>query len=195
MTVQVQIPYNSLEGDGTLDTFVFTYGLTEEHDLYVKVDGVEQIEFTNYTVGDVNTEGGSIIFEEDHIPADGAVVLIYRFTTRSQEIDYITGEPFPLETHEGGFDKFMRILQELIMGTFTGLDDNGEPYTLTFDLSVTQQEFTITIVNSGGTDAVIPDWESGTLAGAYHGTTDLEANIPADESVTTKEDGHVWLGI
>ena len=175
---------------------MFTYGLTEEHDLYVKVDGVEQIEWSAYTIGDViDNDGGSITFAEDYIPADGAVVLIYRFTTRSQEIDYISGEPFPLETHENGFDKFMRILQELIMGTFTGLDDNGEPYTLTFDLSVTQQAVTVTIVNSGGTDAVIPAWESGTLAGVYHGETDLAANLPADESVTTKPDGYVWLGV
>ena len=193
ITVQVQIPYNSLLGDGTLTTFVFTYGLTEEQDLYVLVDNVLQIEYSDYTIGDVNDDGGEILFSEP--PVDGAVVLIYRFTTRSQEIDYITGEPFPLTTHENGFDKFMRILQELIMGTFTGIDGDGEPYTLTFDLSVTQQAVTVTIVNSGGTDAVIPAWTSDEFAGVYHGETMLEASVPADESVTTEENGHIWLGI
>ena len=194
MTVLVQIPYNSLIGNGTTTTFPFTYGLTEEYDLYVLVDGVRAIEYSDYTVENVDTDdGGEVEFIDP--PASGAVVLIYRLTTRSQEIDYETAMPFPLETHEGGFDKFMRILQELIMGTFNGIGTDGEPFTLTFDLSVTQQLVTVTIVNSGGTDAVIPAWVSGTLAGVYHGETVLEASVPADESVTTEADGHMWLGI
>ena len=195
MTVTVQIPYNSLLGDGTNDTFIFTYGLTEEHDLFVKVDGVEQIEFSDYTIGPVSDDGGSIVFSEDSIPVSGAVVLIFRKTTDSQEIDYISGEPFPLETHEDGFDKFCRRLQELITGTFTGIDDTGQPYTLTFDLSVTQEAVTATIVNSGGTDAVIPAWVSGESAGVYFGEIMPEANIPVDGTATTQPDGNVKLGI
>ena len=96
MTVQVKIPYNSLVADGDNTTFVFTYSLTEEEDLYVLVSGVLQQEFSDYTIEDVTNDGGEIEFDE--APADGAVVLIYRFTTRSQEIDYETGAPFPLET-------------------------------------------------------------------------------------------------
>lgn len=194
MTVTVQIPYNTLVGDGTLTTFVFTYGLTEEYDLYVKVDGELMVEWSDYTIENWDKDGGEIEFAEP--PADGAVVMIYRFTTRSQEIDYLTGEPFELETHEEGFDKFMRILQELILGTFNGIGDDGQPYQLTFDLSVTQQEFTFTVVNSGGTDAVIPMWENATLAGGYAGeVVPLDINMPADESATDKPDGYIWLGI
>lgn len=194
MTVTVQIPYVTLIGNGTVTTFPFTYGLTEEYDLYVQVDGVQQLEYTDYTIENVNELGGEVEFTE--APAADAVVLIYRFTTRSQEIDYETAEPFPLETHEQGFDKFMRILQELIMSTFNGLGDDGLPYQLTFDLSVTQQAVTVTIVNSGGTDAVIPMWTDAEFAGVYAGeVVPLDINMPADESVTTYPEGYIWLGL
>ncbi len=193
MTIRVEIPYASLLGDGTKVTFPFSYSLTEEEDLYVKVDGELQTEFSEYIIEDVTDDGGFITFAE--APVNGAVILIYRRTTKSQEIDYMLGEAFPLETHEDGFDKFMRILQELINGTFTGIGDDGEPFTLTFDLSVTQQAVTVTIVNSGGTDAVIPAWVSGETAGVYHGETVAEASVPADGSASTKPDGYVILGI
>jgi hypothetical protein len=193
MTVQVKIPYNSLVADGTNTTFVFTYSLTEEEDLYVLVSGVLQQEFSDYTIEDVTNDGGEIEFAE--APTADAVVLIYRFTTRSQEIDYITGNAFPLESHENGFDKFMRILQELIAGTFTGIDDDGNPFALTFDLSTTTYEFIVTVNNSGGTDADLPMWTSAEFAGVYAATVDLEANIPADEAVSTKPDNYIYIGI
>jgi hypothetical protein len=193
MTVQVKIPYNSLLGDGTNTTFVFTYSLTEEYDLYVKVDGLEMQEYTDYTVENVTNDGGEIEFVDP--PASAAVVLIYRFTTRSQEIDYETGKAFPLVTHEDGFDKFMRILQELITGTFTGIDEDGNPFTLTFDLSVTPEEYILTVNNSGGTDADLPMWTSDEYAGVYAAIVDLEANIPADGAATTRPDGFIFIGI
>jgi hypothetical protein len=193
MTVQVKIPYNSLVADGANTTFVFTYSLTEEEDLYVLVSGVLQQEFSDYTIENVTNDGGEIEFAE--APAADAVVLIYRFTTRSQEIDYITGNAFPLESHENGFDKFMRILQELINGTFTGIGDDGNPFALTFDLSTTTYEFIVTVNNSGGTDADLPMWTSAEFAGVYAATVDLEANIPADEAVSTKPDNYIYIGI
>ena len=195
MTVNVQIPYVSLVGDGEITRFTFTFGLVETYDLYVKVNGELMVEYSDYTVENiVDDDGGDVVFAEP--PDDGAVVIIYRDTTKSQQLDYVNTQAFPSETHEEMLDKIIYILQELIAGTFNGIGDDGKPFQLTFDLSVTQQEITMTVVNSGGTDAVLPMWENATLAGVYAGeVVPLDINMPADESATTKPDGYIWLGI
>ena len=192
MTVNVEIPFVDLLGDGVITEFDFTFSLVDEFDIFVMVDGVVQVPATTYTL-EIISGGGTITFII--APDDGARVLIFRKTTQSQQINYVEGDPFPVESHEGGFDKFTYILQELIGGAWSGLDSDGNPVTLTFDLSVTAGVVTVTINNSGGTDAVIPAWESGTYAGVYHGETLAEASVPADESATTKPDGYIWLGI
>ena len=194
MTVNVQIPYVSLLGDGEITRFAFPFGLVETYDLYVKVNGEIMVEYSDYTVENiVDDDGGDVVFAEP--PDDGAVVIIFRDTTKSQQLDYVNTQAFPAETHEEMLDKIIYILQELIFGTFNGIGDDGEPFQLSFDLSVTQEEITMTVVNSGGTDAVLPMWENATLAGVYAGeVVPLDVNMPADESVTTKPNGYIWLG-
>jgi len=204
MTTNVEIPYADLVADGVITEFDFTFSLVDEYDLLVMVDIgsglVLQVPATTYTLhiipdGDVigGVEGGTVTFLVAP-PAD-ARVLIFRRTTISQQVDYVEGDPFPVQSHENAFDKFTYILQELIGGAWSGRDSNGDPVTLTFDLSVTANVTTVTINNSGGTDAEVPPWESGTLAGVYHGETVEEASLPAADSVTTKPDGYIWLGI
>jgi len=75
------------------------------------------------------------------------------------------------------------ILQELL------LDDGSG--TGTFNLSAQQAETLVTILNSGGSDAIIPSWVSATLAGVFHGEVTLSA--PADSAATTKPDGYIWV--
>lgn len=192
MTVPVQKPYTDLEGDGSTTTFAFTFSIVESLDLIVLIAGVLQIEFSTYTIENLTENGGEVEFTT--APPSEARVLILRKTTITQQTDY-TEAPFPSETHEDVLDKITYILQELLSGAFGGIDSDGNPVFLSFDLSVTPNETTVTINNTGGTDAELPPWVSSTLAGVYHGETTLEASVPADESVTTKEDGYVWLGI
>lgn len=192
MTVNVQIPYNLLLGDGSQTTFVFTFDFLEEQDIYVILDGELLPQTGDYVIQNTNDEGGEIVFDE--APADASTVFIFRDTTRSQQIDYVSGDPFPAETHELGFDKMMFILQELITSTFRGIDVTGAVLNFSFDLSTNAGEFTVTIENSGGTDAVLPMWVSATTAGVYAGEYIAAASLPADESATTKPDGYVWLG-
>ena len=190
--VPTSIPYNSLEGNGSITSFPFTFGIVETFDLLVLVDGILQIEYSTYTIENLTDVGGDIEFTD--APDSGAVVLILRKTTMTQQVDYVTGEPFQAETHEAELDKIVYILQELIGGAFAGIDSDGNPVYMTFDLDVEQGTVTVTVTNTGGTNAVIPAWESGTLAGVFHGELLLEAGVPTDESATTKPDGFIWLG-
>lgn len=192
MTVPVQTPWNDLEADGTITTFPFSFSNEERISMVILVGGVEQAEFSTFTIENLTENGGEIEFTE--APPDGSRVLILRQTSIDQQTDY-TEAPFPSETHEDTLTKLILILQEITSGATGGLDADGNPIYLSFDLSVTAGITTVTINNTGGTDAEIPPWVSGTLAGVYHGETTLEANVPADESETTKPDGFVWLGI
>ena len=191
MTVNLAIPLIILEGDGTLTTFPYSFPIVEDVDLLVFVDDVLQVQYSTYTLENVTDDGGEVEFIDT--PADGAIVLILRATTKSQQTDY-TEAPFPSETHEGVVDKITFILQELISGAFTTIDSDGNIVYLTFDLDAVANTTTVTITNSGGTDADIPAWTNAEFAGVYHGETSLEASLPADEEATTKPDGYVWLG-
>jgi hypothetical protein len=193
MTVNVQIPVERYTADGTITDFSFTYDLIETPDLIVLVDDVLQTEYSDYTVDPEFQDGSTVVFT--NAPTSGAIVTILRRTTISQNVDYESYKSFPADTHEWNLDKITYILQELINGVLIGYDGDGNPIYLTFDLEGVAQETTVLIENSGGTDATLPAWESGTLAGVYHGETVAEASVPADESVTTKPDGYIWLGI
>ena len=187
MTVSVQIPTVGYIADGLLTNYPFTFGLIETADLVVSIDGVIQVEFSAYTVlkstsAEDFQNGGSVEFTNP--PAAAAIVIILRDTTISQQIDY-TQAAFPSETHEFGYDKLTYILQELVNGAIDG--------SLTFDLSTVQGVETMTIVNSGGSDAILPAWESATFAGVFIG--ELTTTPPNDGDATTEPDGKVWFGV
>lgn len=196
MTVEVQIPYVILTGDGSQTVFDFSFGFIENLDLYVLIeaDGVQTtaIENTGYTLAyDNKDEGGTITFVE--APADGSLVYIVRSTTISQQTDYEQYTSFPSETHEWNLDKITYILQELLSGALKTIDEDGNEIFITFDLSVTAGSYTVTINNSGGTDATIPPWVSGETAGVFHG--EVTEAAPDDESATTQQDGYIWIEI
>jgi hypothetical protein len=194
MTVNVQIPERAMIADGVLTTFTFDFGYIESLDVYVQVDGVTQTEYSDYTISSTDIyQGGEIEFTT--APAALAVVFVFRFTTRSQNVDYESFTSFPADTHEWNSDKDMYILQELIRGSYSGTDSSGNPILLTFDLDTFLSEFFTRVTNSGGTDADLPMWVTDATAGVYAATVDLEANIPADEAVSTKPDGYIYIGI
>jgi hypothetical protein len=193
LTTQTNIPYDDLVADGTLLRYPFTYPIVENVDLIVLVGGVLQIEFSTYTLENITENGGDVLFVT--APAKDVRVLILRRTTMTQNVDYETGLPFMAETHEWNLDKITYILQELIHGAFGGVDSNGDPVFITFDLDAVQNTYSVTITNTGGTDAEIPAWVDATLAGVMHGEVMPAANLPADGAATTEPDGHFWIGI
>ncbi len=191
MTTDVQVPYIDVVGDGTKLLFTFEFSIVESMDLLVLVSGVLQVENSTYQVVNITDDGGEILFSEP--PPAGSRVLIFRATTVSQNVDYRAFDKFPADTHEWNLDKITFILQELINGAFVGKDSDGNDVYMTFDLSVSAGETTVTIHNSGGTDAILPPWESGVSAGVFHG--ELTDSAPPDESATTKPDGYVWIEV
>jgi len=188
MTTNVQIPYVIFIGDGSLTRYEYEFSIVGPEDLFVMVDDVLQVLYSAYTVENINDFGGDIVFVDP--PAADSRVLIFRSTTASQNVDYESFSKFPADTHEWNLDKIVYILQELINGAWRGIDSDGNPFVLTFDLSVTAGQYTVTVNNSGGTDAVLPAWVSATFAGMYIGEI---GTAPADESATTRPDGYVWI--
>jgi len=188
MTTDVKQPYTRLVGDGSNKTFTFEFPIVETLDLLTIMDGVLLIEYSSYTVQNLTENGGDIVFAV--APVSGADVLILRRTTISQQVDY-TESPFMAQSHEDVLDKIVYILQELINGAWTGVDEDGNLIVLTFDLSVTAGVASVTINNSGGTDAVLPKWESATTAGVFHG--EITTTAPVDGGPALVEDGYVVL--
>jgi len=191
VTTDVQKPYITYIAAGET-VFPFNFTLVETADLVVISEFVQAVEYSHYTIEDLNDDGGNVVFAE--APPDGTQVLLLRTTTRSQNVDYVDGEPFPAETHEWNLDKITFILQEMLSGGFWVVDEFGNPVYLTFDLSTLAEDSTVTVVNSGGSDAVIPAWVSALTAGVFHGEISEDTSLPADEAVTAKPDGYVWIG-
>jgi len=193
MTVNSQIPFVRLLGSGSLTTFAYVWTAIEEEDVFVFLDAlgdgtfVLQIEFTHYTYENTTDNGGDIEFVE--APPSGSEVIILRSTPITQQVDYLDNTPFPAETHEGGADKLILILQELV----DGISDPSDLGDVDYDLSVSQQAATVTIVNEAGTDAQIPPWDSALFAGVFHG--EITVSAPADKSVTTKADGFIFIEV
>jgi len=190
LTTNTEIPYVNLEADGTQTSFTFNFSTVEEVDIYVLVDAILHINGISYTIENLTDEGGEIVFR--NAPDSGAMVLILRRTTTSQNVDYGDYASFPAETHEWNLDKITYILQELVNGVIIGEDGEGNPIVLTFDLESIEGESYVRITNSGGTDATIPRWTSGNAAGVFHGEIGA---APADGSATQKEDGYVWIEV
>ncbi len=187
MTVSVQVPAVAYQAGGILTTYSFSFGLIETADLIVSIDGAIKVEFSDYIViKQTGAEdflfGGDVEFTNP--PVAGEIVQIARKTTISQQIDY-TQAAFPSETHEFGYDKLTYILQELINGALDG--------TMSFNLSTIQGAADVTIVNSGGTDAVLPAWVSALLAGVFIG--EITDTPPNDGDATGEPDGKVWFGV
>ncbi len=113
MTVPVQTPRNSYTADGINDTFAFTFRLLDNADLKVTVDGVLQVESTDYTIQNLTLLGGDVVFEAGSIPINSAIIEIIRDTSVDQQTAYSAFDPFPAETHELGLDKLTMIVQEL----------------------------------------------------------------------------------
>ena len=190
MTTPVNKPYIILTGNGSLTDFAFSFPIIENTDLIVVVDDILQVEYSTYTIEDLTSEGGTVVFAL--APVDGAIVQIIRKTTINQSVDYIEA-PFMAESHEGALDKVTYILQEQLDGGFAGTDSDGNIIYITFDLDVETGAKTMTITNSGGTDAVLPSWVSGVSAGVFHG--EITTAAPEDGEATPKPDGYVWIQV
>lgn len=110
MTVSSQIFFNEFTGDGIEDTFAYTFRILDESHIDVTVDDVAQTLNVDYTVENVTSSGGDIVFGTP--PADTLTVRVERNTPRTQETAYNEYDPFPAASHEEGLDKLTMSQQE-----------------------------------------------------------------------------------
>jgi len=116
-TTDSRIVYN---GNDVTTVFSFPYPFLNQGYLVVvsvDADGVETVKTitTHYTVsGAGDPAGGSVTMLT--APATGTRLVIYRDTDVTQETDYVSGDPFPAETHETALDKLTMIMQEKTPG-------------------------------------------------------------------------------
>src|SRR5210317_1640059 len=119
MTISSTTVKNSYSGNGTLDTFNYTFKVFADADLQVIIRDASATETvktltTHYTVtGAGSVSGGTIVFTAGNIPTATETVVIRRASPQTQAIDYIANDPFPAESHEEGLDRAMMTLQQL----------------------------------------------------------------------------------
>ena len=119
MTISSTTVKNSYSGNGTLDTFNYTFKIFADSDLEVIIRDATATETvktltTHYTVtGAGSASGGTIVFTAGNIPSATETVVIRRAVPQTQAIDYIANDPFPAESHEEGLDRAMMAVQQL----------------------------------------------------------------------------------
>jgi hypothetical protein len=119
MTISSTTVKNSYSGNGTLDTFNYTFKVFADADIQVIIRDATATETvktltTHYTVtGAGSASGGTIVFTAGNIPSATETVVIRRASPQTQAIDYIANDPFPAESHEEGLDRSMMAIQQL----------------------------------------------------------------------------------
>lgn len=113
-TTESRIGYN---GNGATTAFAFPYRFLTNADLVVtlvRADTTQVVQTlnTDYTVtGAGDDAGGTVTMVVP--PATGQQLVIVRDVPLTQETDYISGDPFPAESHETALDKLTMISQRL----------------------------------------------------------------------------------
>ena len=119
MTISTTVIKNSYSGNGSNDTFAYTFKISADADMQVIIraaTGTETVKSltTHYTVtGAGNASGGNVVFTSGNIPTNTETVVLRRNTTQTQGVDLVENDPFTAESVEGAFDKNLSIAQEL----------------------------------------------------------------------------------
>jgi hypothetical protein len=119
MTITTTTIKNSYSGNGTNDTFAYTFKISADADIEVIIRsaaGTETVKTltTHYTVTGAGTaSGGNVVFTSGNIPTATETVVLRRSTTQTQTLDLVENDPFTADSVEGAFDKNLSITQEL----------------------------------------------------------------------------------
>lgn len=120
MTISTTATRTSYNGNGITTAFSFPYYFLANGDLVVvsvASDGTEttQVLNTDYTVTGAGAPAGGTV-NMIVAPTSNEKLVIYRDVAITQEVDYITGDAFPAETHEAALDRLTMIAQQLDTG-------------------------------------------------------------------------------
>lgn len=117
MTISTTTSRISYSGNGVTTVFAFPYRFLENADLTVVLvssAGVETTKMltTDYTVTGADEDAGGTVTMLV-APASGERLVILREMDLTQETDYISGDPFPAESHERALDRLTMISQQI----------------------------------------------------------------------------------
>lgn len=117
MTISTTASRISYNGNGVTVAFSFPYRFLTNADLVVirvAASGAETtlVLGTDYTVAGADDDAGGTVTCTT-APASGTRLVIYRSVAITQEVDYITGDSFPAETHERALDRLTMVAQQL----------------------------------------------------------------------------------
>src|SRR6056300_696623 len=181
MTISSTTVKNSYSGNGTLDTFNYTFKIFADSDLQVIIRDATATETvktltTHYTVtGAGSVSGGTIVFTAGNIPSATETVVIRRAVPQTQAIDYIANDPFPAESHEEGLDRAMMTLQQL-------QEEVDRSIKLSRTNTMTSTEFTVGDTERAGkifgfdsNGELVVSQELGTFKGDWSASTTYSA--------------------
>lgn len=109
MTVSSANYRNDYNGNGTTTVFAYNFKIQDSAQIeviLVSSAGVEttQTLTTHYTLSGVGDAGGGNVTMVT-APASGEKLVVRRTMPYIQETDYVSGDPFPAETHEAALDE------------------------------------------------------------------------------------------
>jgi hypothetical protein len=181
MTISTTTIKNSYSGDGSNDTFAYTFKVLADSDIQVIIrasNGTETVKTltTHYTVtGAGSASGGNVVFTSGNIPTNTETVVIRRETTQTQTVDLVENDPFTAETVEGAFDRSIIVAQEL-------QEEVDRSIKLSRTNTMTSTEFTVDaatrankILAFDGNGEIAVTQELGTYKGDWSASTDYSA--------------------
>jgi len=205
MTISSTTVKNSYAGNGTLDTFNYTFKIFADTDLQVIIRDATATETvktltTHYTVtGAGSASGGTIVFTAGNIPTATETVVIRRAVPQTQAIDYIANDPFPAESHEEGLDRAMMTLQQL-------QEEVDRSIKLSRTNTMNNTEFTIGSTDRAGkifgfddNGELVVSQELGTFKGDWSASTTYNARDIVKDTSTNNiflcNTGHTSSGV
>lgn len=116
MTISTTTSRVSYGGNGATTAFSFPYRFFENADLVVElVDAAGAVTThvlnTDYTVTGADLDAGGTVTMITP-PSSGERLVIRRVVEVTQETDYISGDPFPAESHERALDRLTMLVQQ-----------------------------------------------------------------------------------
>lgn len=116
MTISTTESRVEYQGNGVSTLFAIPFRFLENAHIFVTLVGTDgtqapQSQGANYTLTGADEDDGGTLTMLVAPPA-GAYLVVVRVVPATQETDYISGDPFPAESHERALDKLTMLVQQ-----------------------------------------------------------------------------------
>ena len=110
MTISTAESKTQYTANGVTTDFATGFKFLEDGHVVVYVDDTVKVLNTDYTLTGAEVDSGGMV-SFTAAPADQSQVTLTRVVPATQLVDYISGGPFPAETHERALDKLTMLVQ------------------------------------------------------------------------------------